>query len=50
MKINIKNLLIASALVLTSCNEFLEKPDTTGTVDQEAVYSSSKNAFSALMT
>lgn len=50
MKINIKTLLIASALVLTSCNEFLEKPDTTGTVDQEAVYSSSKNAFAALMT
>jgi len=50
MKINIKTLLIASALVLTSCNEFLEKPDTTGTVDQEAVYGSSKNAIAALMT
>ena len=50
MKINIKSLLIVSTLVLTSCNEFLEKPDTTGTVDQEAVYGSSKNAFSALMT
>ncbi len=50
MKLYIKSLLIASALVLTSCDEFLEKPDTTGTVDQEAVYSSSKNAFSALMT
>lgn len=50
MKINIKTILIASALVLTSCNEFLEKPDTTGTVDQEAVYGSSKNAFAALMT
>lgn len=50
MKINIKTLLIASALVFTSCSEFLEKPDTTGTVDQEAVYSSSKNAFAALMT
>lgn len=50
MKINIKTLLVASALLLTSCDEFLEKPDTTGTVDQEAIYSSSKNAFAALMT
>ena len=50
MKKYIETLLIASALVLASCDEFLEKPDTTGTVDQEAVYSSSKNAFSALMS
>ena len=49
MKINIKTLLIAAAFMFTSCDEFLEKPDTTGTVDQEAVYSSKKNAFSALM-
>jgi len=40
MKINIKTLLIAAAFMFTSCDEFLEKPDTTGTVDQEAVYSS----------
>ena len=50
MKKYIETLLIASALVLASCDEFLEKPDTTGTVDQEAVYGSSKNAFSALMS
>ena len=42
MKINIKTLLIAAAFMFTSCDEFLEKPDTTGTVDQEAVYSSKK--------
>lgn len=36
-------------IMLCSCEAFLQKPDTTGTVDQDAVYSSSKNAFSALM-
>ena len=34
----------------TSCSFFLEKPDTTGTVDQEAVFSSEKNAKAALMS
>lgn len=40
-------LILGSA---TSCSYFLEKPDTTGTVDQEAVFSTAKNAKSALMT
>lgn len=38
------------AALCCSCDEFLQKPDTTGTVDQAAVYSSSKNATAALMT
>ena len=36
--------------LLGSCSLFLEKPDTTGTVDQEAVFSTAKNAGSALMS
>ena len=46
------NILSALTLcfVLGSCEAFLEKPDTTGIVDQDAVYGSSKNAISALMS
>lgn len=36
--------------LLTSCDAFLEKPDTTGTVDLDAVFSTTKNAQSALMS
>ena len=43
-------IILAAALATVSCSYFLEKPDTTGTVDQDAVFSSSKNAFSALMS
>ncbi len=43
------SILLAAGLAF-SCNLFLEKPDTTGTVDQEAVFSSEKNARAALMT
>lgn len=43
-------LLVLSTAVLCSCSDFLQKPDTTGTVDKDAVYSSSKNATAALMT
>ena len=46
--------ILAAAVLMagsaTSCSFFLEKPDTTGTVDQEAVFSTSKNAEAALMT
>lgn len=36
---------------LTSCEDmFLEKPDTTGTVDLDEIYSSSKNAEAALFS
>lgn len=42
---------MAAALLLTaSCSLFLEKPDTTGTVDQQAVFSTTKNAQAALMS
>ena len=38
-----------AALSLASCESyFLEKPDTTGTVDLDAVYGSAKNATQAL--
>ena len=47
----IVNILLTTALLaVTSCSLFLEKPDTTGTVDQEAVFSSTKNARAALMS
>ena len=36
--------------ILGSCSLFLEKPDTTGTVDQDDVFSTTKNAGSALMS
>lgn len=38
------------AALVCSCSMFLQKPDTTGTVDKDAIYSSSKNATAALMT
>lgn len=42
-------LLVIGFVGLTSCEDmFLEKPDTTGTVDLDEVYSSSKNAEAAL--
>ena len=44
-------LLIIGFSVVTACEDFfLEKPDTTGTVDLEEVYSSTKNAEAALFT
>ena len=43
-------IIFIAAAIASSCSLFLEKPDTTGTVDQEAVFSSAKNAQSALMT
>ena len=47
----ITSILMTAALLLTaSCSLFLEKPDTTGTVDQEAVFSTTKNAEAALMS
>ena len=50
-----KILSILTTAVLTlgfasSCSFFLEKPDTTGTVDQDAVFSTRKNANAALMS
>ena len=36
--------------MISSCSLFLEKPDTTGTVDQDEVFSTTKNAGSALMS
>ena len=43
-------IILVTALSAVSCSYFLEKPETTGTVDQAAVFSSSKNAFGALMS
>ena len=37
-------------VALTSCDFFLEKPDTTGTVDRDAVFGTKKNAEAALMS
>ena len=42
--------MTTAILAVTSCSLFLEKPDTTGTVDQEAVFSTTKNARAALMS
>ena len=50
MKKIINILLMAALFTATSCSLFLEKPDTTGTVDQDAVFSSTKNARAALMS
>ena len=36
--------------MLASCDFFLQKPDTTGTVDRDAVFGSKKNAEAALMS
>ena len=45
----ITSILMTAALFLaSSCSLFLEKPDTTGTVDQDAVFSTTKNAQAAL--
>lgn len=44
-------ILSAAILALTaSCSYFLEKPDTTGTVDQAAVFTTAKNAKASLMS
>ena len=50
MKKIITILFTTALLSVTSCSLFLEKPDTTGTVDQEAVFSTTKNARAALMS
>ncbi len=43
--------MMMGAVGLTSCQDtFLQKPDTTGTVDLDAVYGSTKNAEAALMS
>ena len=44
-------MMLAALLVggATSCSLFLEKPDTTGTVDQNAIFSNQKNANASLM-
>lgn len=41
---------LSAGFICCSCSEFLQKPDTTGTVDLDAVYSTAKNAKSALMS
>lgn len=39
-----------SSLGLVSCEDtFLQKPETSGTVDEQEIYSNTKNAFAALM-
>ena len=43
-------LAVLGLLALTSCDFFLQKPDTTGTVDRDAVFGSKKNAEAALMS
>lgn len=45
-----KILAVLGLALLTSCSLFLEKPDTTGTVDQDAVFGTRKNAEAALMS
>ena len=50
MKYIVKVLAAVSLFAMTSCSYFLEKPETTGTVDLDAVYSSTKNAHMALMS
>ena len=42
--------MILGLALVSSCSLFLEKPDTTGTVDLDAIYSSKKNAEAALMS
>ena len=49
----ITSILMTAALTVglaSSCSLFLEKPDTTGTVDQDAVFATTKNAQAALMS
>ena len=48
MKNITKILAVLGLLILTSCDFFLQKPDTTGTVDRDAVFGSKKNAQAAL--
>ena len=43
-------LAVIGLFALTSCDFFLQKPDTTGTVDRDAVFSTKKNAEAALMS
>ena len=50
MKNITKILAVLGLLALTSCDFFLQKPDTTGTVDRDAVFGSKKNAEAALMS
>ena len=50
MKNITKILAVLGLLILTSCDFFLQKPDTTGTVDRDAVFGSKKNAQAALMS
>lgn len=50
MKNITKILAVLGLLILTSCDFFLQKPDTTGTVDRDAVFGSKKNAQAALKT
>lgn len=50
MKNTTKIFALFALLILTSCDFFLQKPDTTGTVDREAVFGSKKNAEAALMS
>ena len=45
-----KFIAVLGILGLTSCSFFLQKPDTTGTVDLNAVFSSKKNADMAVMS
>ena len=47
MKNITKILAVLGLLALTSCDFFLQKPDTTGTVDRDAVFSTKKNAEAA---
>ena len=50
MKNITKILAVLGLLALTSCDFVLQKPDTTGTVDRDAVFGTKKNAESALMS
>ena len=50
MKNITKILAVLGLVALTSCDFFLEKPDTTGTVDRDAVFGTRKNAEAALMS
>ena len=47
---NIFAIALSAVTLLSSCSFFLEKPDTTGTVDLDAIFSTEKNAKSALMS
>ena len=42
--------IFLAAGLACACSLFLEKPDTTGTVDQDTVFSTEKNAHAALLT